>query len=74
MMVTFFHNLNVEKQLLRAMVTKIIFHRYTVSCLCLHTPILTTKRHHLELHTYLLLLMKDDFAHGKFIQVYDAKP
>lgn len=30
----FFHNLNVEKQLLRVMVTKIILHRYTVSCSC----------------------------------------
>lgn len=56
------------------MVTKIIFHRYTVSCLCLHTSILTTKRYHLQLHTYLLLVMKDNSAHGKFMQVYDAKP
>ena len=74
MIIIFFHNLNVEKQLVRVMVTKIIFHRYTVSRLCLHIPILTTKRYHLQLHTHLLLVMKDNFAHGKFIQVYDAKP
>lgn len=72
-MVFFFHNLKVEKQLLRVMVTKIFCHSYTVSCLCLHTAMLTTKRHHLQLHTYLLLVMKDNSAHWKFMQVYDAE-
>lgn len=56
------------------MVTKIIYHRYRVSSLCLHTSLLTTKRCHLQLHTYLLLVMKDNSAHGKFMQAYDAKP
>lgn len=73
MTVIFFHNLNVEKQLLRVMVTKAIPHRHRVSRLCLHTPILTTTRYHLQLHTYLLLVMKGSFAHGKFIWVCDAK-